>query len=162
MHQSIGFFLYLYVNYFTMARTVFDYMQAVQMVINAIPKETERIVSVNSEKIIDLNRDNQLYDKGIDSDGGLLRAYSPATVLFKRQQGRPYNRTTLFDTGDFYRGFRLKINYPTISIYSTDEKSTDLMDKYGTNIFGLITENQKKVNYEIIQPELNAYIKKYL
>lgn len=145
-----------------MARTVFDYMQAVQQVINAIPKETERIVKEKSEKIIDLNRDDQLYDKGINSDGGLLKPYSPTTILFKKQEGKIYNHTTLFQEGNFYKGFKLKINYPTISIYSTDVKSSDLMDKYGTNIFGLITENQKKVNYEIIQPELNAYIKKYL
>jgi len=137
-------------------------MQAVQKVINDIPKETERIINKNAEKIIDLNRDDQLYDLGINSDGTLLKHYSPTTILFKRQEGKPYNRTTLFDTGDFYRGFKIKINYPTFSIYSTDEKSSMLQDKYGNNIFGLIVENQRKVNYEIIQPELDVFIKKHL
>lgn len=145
-----------------MGRTVFDYLQAVQMVIDSIPKETERIVNEKSEQIIELNTDNQLYDEGINSDGGLLRPYSPTTILFKRQQGRPYNRTTLFDTGDFYRGFKIKYNYPILSIYSTDNKSSDLMDKYGNNIFGLTTENSKVLNYEIIQPELHEFIKKHL
>ena len=145
-----------------MGRTVFDYLQTVQMVIDSIPKETERIVKENSEQIIELNTDNQLYDGGINSDGGLLRPYSPTTILFKRQQGRPYNRTTLFDNGDFYRGFKIKYNYPMLSLYSTDEKSSDLMDKYGDNIFGLTTENSKILNYEIIQPELHEFIKKHL
>lgn len=145
-----------------MSRTVYDYMQAVQKVINDIPKETERIINKNAEKIIDLNRDDQLYDLGINSDGGLLKSYSPTTILFKRQEGKPYNRTTLFDTGAFYKGFKLKVNYPIFSIYSTDEKSSMLQDKYGSNIFGLVTENQQKVNYEIIKPELDAFIKKYL
>lgn len=146
-----------------MARTVFDYMQAVQTVINAIPDETERIINNKAEEIIDLNRDNQLYDLGIDSDADLLTPqYSNTTILFKRQEGKPYNRVTLFDTGDFYRGFRIKLNYPNFSIYSTDEKSSMLQDKYGSNIFGLITENQRKVNYEIIKPELDAFISKTL
>lgn len=144
-------------------RTVFDYLQAVQKVINEIPDETEKIINNNAEKIINLNRDNQLYDLGIDSDGDLLSpAYSNTTILFKRQEGKPYNRVTLFDTGAFYKGFRLKVSYPTFSIYSTDEKTGILQDKYGSNIFGLVAENQKKVNYEIIKPELDAYIKKYL
>lgn len=146
-----------------MARTVFDYMQAVQKVIDNLPKETTRIAKEQSEKIIDLNRDNQLYDQGINSDGSkLFPSYANLTRQIKANKSQPFNRVTLFDTGDFYRGFKLRINYPIISIYSTDSKSSDLMDKYGTNIFGLITENQKKVNYEIIQPELHEYIRKYL
>lgn len=146
-----------------MARTVFDYMQAVQMVIDSIPKETESIVQKNSEKILDLNRDNQLYDLGINSEGTkLFPPYANLTRQIKSNKLQPINHVTLFDTGEFYKGFRIKINYPSFSIYSTDEKTGILQDKYGSNIFGLITENQKIVNYKIIKPELDAYIKKYL
>jgi len=145
-----------------MAITVFDYMQAVQKVIADIPKETETIINNNSEKIIDLNRDDQLFELGINSDGSLLKPYSNTTILFKRQEGKPYNRTTLFDTGAFYNGFKLIVKYPIVSIYSTDEKSSMLQDDYGSNIFGLTIENQRKLNYEIIKPQLDAFIKRFL
>jgi len=145
-----------------MPRTVKDYMDSIEKVIGNIPNETISIINSKSEQIIDLNRDDQLYDLGINSDGNLLRHYSNTTILFKKQEGKPYNRTTLFDKGDFYRGFKIKVNYPTISIYSTDHKSSELIDKYGTNIFGLIKENQLKLNYEILKPELLKYIKQWL
>jgi len=146
-----------------MGRTVFDYMQAVQMVIDSIPKETESIVKRNSQQIIELNTDDQLYNKGIDSEGQrLFPPYANITRQIKAGKSQPFNRVTLFDTGDFYKGFKIKYNYPILNIYSADSKSSDLMDKYGSNIFGLVTENQKVLNYAIIQPELHEFIKKHL
>lgn len=146
-----------------MATTVFDYMQKIDKVIEALPNETERIILSNSEKILDLNRDAQLYEKGITSEGNLLfPPYANITRQIKANKLQPINRVTLFDTGDFYRGFDIRINYPIFSIYSTDQKSSDLMDKYGSDIFGLTVENQRKVNYEILKPEIDAFIKKNL
>ncbi len=144
-----------------MANTIFDYMQNIKKVISEIPKETERILKSKEELILDLNRENQLFDKGINSDGVKLKPYKPSTIQIKKTENAPFNRTTLFDTGAFTKAFKLKTNDLTFSIFSTDSKSSDLQDKYGSNIFGLTEENQQKTN-QIIKIEIEKFIKKYL
>ena len=141
-----------------MSVTVFDYMQKVVRAKNDLPKKTIEIVNRNKSKILDLNRESQLFEKGIDSDGKSLLAYTSLTIRYKKQKGEVYNRTTLLDTGDFYKGFDLLIRNNVISIYSKDSKQSDLVDKYG-NIFGLIKDNQMILNYEILLPELQIYLK---
>lgn len=152
-----GFFLY-----FCFMIGIEDYIKKLEFVRDNMSAEVASIINRNKEEILDLNRDNQLYDKGINSEGNLLRRYSPSTVLFKKQEGKPYNRTTLFDTGYFTRSFDLLNRNNTISIFSRDNKSAELQDKYGSNIFGLTKENENVYNYEIIKPELLKFINKYL
>ena len=144
-----------------MAVTVFDYIKKVELVKSNLPKKTAEIIDNNKSKILDLNRENQLYEKGIDSDGNKLLGYKPITIFYKKQKGEVYNRTTLLDTEDFYKGFDLLLRNNTISIFSRDSKQSDLVDKYG-NIFGLIKDNQTILNYDILLPELQAYFKTIL
>lgn len=141
--------------------TAFDMIQRIEKVIADIPKETENIIKRNEQEILDLNRERQLYDRGIDSNSRPLLPYRPATIAIKRSKGEIYNRTTLFDLGSFYKGFKIKYNGLSnpFNIFSTDSKSTDLVDKYG-DIFGLTKDNEKYLNYEIIKPELEEFIKK--
>lgn len=143
-------------------RTIRDYLNDAIFVRDNIQSEVSNIVKVNEVKILDLNREKQLFDLGIDSDGRLLQAYTPYTVSLKRLKGEAYNRTTLLDTGEFYAGFKLIDKKTTISIFSTDYKSSELQDKYGSSIFGLTSENSQYLNYNIIKPQLDAFIKKYL
>ena len=141
--------------------TIHDYLQNAIKVKKEMPKEIERIVIENKKQILDLNREKQLFDMGIDADGNLLQGYKPITIAIKKQKGEVYNRTTLLDTGDFYKGFDLLLRNGVISIYSKDSKSMDLVDKYG-NIFGLIEENQLIVNNKIVLPEIWTFLRKYL
>lgn len=148
--------------FFENMRTVRDYINACQYVLDNIDAETERIIADNKEQILDLNRERQLFDKGIDSMGEQLQPYAPITIFDKRQRGLPYNRTTLFNYGSFYDGFDYLFRGNKISIFSRDSKSGELQDKYGTSIFGLIPENERILNYDIVKPELDNFIKKYL
>jgi hypothetical protein len=50
-----------------------------------------------------------------------------------------------FNEGHFYRGFKAKFQSRIISIFSTDSKSADLQDDYGTDIFGLQRESLDKL-----------------
>ena len=147
-----------------MARTVKDYMDFVANVIANIPNQTERIIKQNETTILDLNRQEQLYKKGIDSLGLELKPYAVFTIEIKQMLGQPYDRTTLNYSGSFYDGFFLKYdkNNFTLEFNSTDEKTPELIGKYRENIFGLTRENQRKLNYEIIKPELDKYIKQWL
>jgi len=145
--------------------TAYDYIQKLERVIEEIPKQSLNIIRENEEEILNLNRDSQLYDKGIDSNRqSIFPPYSQFTRLIKRSQGNIFNRVTLFDTGAFYDGFKIKLNgYGNpFNIYSTDSKSSNLQDKYGSSIFGLTEQNERFLNYEIIKPELEKYIKQHL
>ena len=145
-----------------MSVTIRDYINNAKFVRNNLETETDRIIQDHKQEILDLNREDQLFDKGINSDGSMLEAYSPKTVKIKKSKGEVYNRTTLLDEGPFYAGFDLFNKNGTLSIFSRDSKSIELQDKYGSNIFGLVTDNAKKLNYEIIKPDLDKFIQKYL
>ena len=66
---------------------------------------------------IRLNRDEQLYNRGVDVYGVAMRSkyarganvYSDNTINIKREKGRPTDRVTLRDTGALYRTFKTKI-----------------------------------------------------
>lgn len=141
--------------------TIFDYLQNAKKAKSELPKEVENIVVKNKKQILDLNREKQLFDLGIGSDGKLLREYKPFTIALKKQKGAPYDRTTLLNDGSFYKGFDLLVRNGVINIFSRDTKSMDLVDKYG-NIFGLIEENQIIVNDKIVLPEIWSFLERYL
>lgn len=141
--------------------TVKDYIDNIDKLKKLIPSKTENIIKKNENYILDFNRDVQLFQEGINSLGVKLKRYSKNTINIKQSQGKPFDRTTLFDTGNFTNNFKLKINNGKYSIFSTDEKTSDLQDKYGSEIFGLTEINQKKIN-ENLQNEINEFIKNYL
>ena len=145
-------------------RTIKDYMDFVKNVRDNIPQQTEGIINRNKAEIIDLNRQAQLYAKGEDSLGLDLKPYAFFTVQIKQLLGQPYDRTTLNYSGAFYDGFYLTVDKDNLilTFNSNDRKTPDLIGKYGQNIFGLNYDNQQKLNYEIIKPELDKYIRQYL
>ena len=63
--------------------------------------------------------------------------YAPFTVRLKKQKGQPSDRVTLKDTGDFYEGFIVERKGDSVIFTSTDWKTSDLVEKYGKDIFGL-------------------------
>lgn len=140
-------------------KTISDLLKNAIFVKENLQKEVDNITQKNSQKIIDYNIENQLYDKGVDSFGRRLKEYSNLTKKIKRSKGQPFNRTTLFDTGSFTKLFQINKNK---QIFSTDPKSSDLQDKYGTAIFGLTEENNKKVNYEIFKPKIQEFVNRNL
>lgn len=143
-----------------MAVTVDDMISKLQKAHDEIPNVVKKITLSNSQKIIELNRSLQLFQKGIDSEGNPLKPYSPNTVVFKRQKNQIFKHTTLKDTGMFYNGFRVIVENNILYITSTDEKTDELMDKYGKNIFGLTRDNRITLFDEIIRPDLCDYLNK--
>lgn len=147
-----------------MGRTIKDYMDFTSNVIESLPRQFEGIVKRNEKAILDLNRENQLYDQGEDATGKSLLEYKPFTIEIKQLIGQPYDRTTLFYSGAFYNAFYIYDIRPKeyqISIFSKDPKSLELMNKYG-DIFGLQSENIAIFDREIVFPEITKYIQSYL
>lgn len=98
------------------------------------------------ETIIYLNTWDQLYDRGIDSEGKSLGHYQPYTVFLKEKKGQPTDHVTLRDTGDFYKSFKVKFLNLDIQIVSDPIKygplgAVNLLTQWGKEIIGLTEES---------------------
>lgn len=155
--------------------TINDYIKKAQFVRDNILDESQRIVEKNENEIIALNIEQ--IDDSRGSDGKMLKnrdsrfkgIYTLATQMMDDGQGAPkiagdpYN---FVKTGAFINGFELQISndLTKASIFSTGTGSGDkksFFDGYN-NMFGLDKENERKMNYDIIKPELDKFIKQHL
>ena len=148
-----------------MATTVRDYIEKAKRVQSQIGNEIDDIARTYEEEILDLNREEQIFKRGLDINGALLGKYKDDylqgnTRGYPKEGGTPFN---FYDTGQLFSKFNLlsKGNQNKITIENTDGKAKLLADKYGEFV-GLTEENKYKLNYEIIYPELMKFIKQYL
>ena len=95
--------------------------------------------------ILDLNRQDQLFKKGIDSKNKALGVYSPFTINNKQERGVPVPsdfHITLFDTGEFYSTF---VIIPGKDFFEIDanpiREDTNLFEDFGEDIIGLNDES---------------------
>lgn len=107
------------------------------------------------DKIIYLNTIEQLFERGIDSDGDSLRPdYSPNTVIFKQEKGQRYDHVTLNDTGVFYDSFVVTVGKDFFLIDADPQKDeTNLLDIYGQDVLGLTEQSKEEIislAYEVL------------
>ncbi len=95
--------------------------------------------------ILDLNRKDQLFNKGVDSKDKALGVYTPFTINSKQERGVPVPsdfHITLFDTGEFYSTF---VIIPGKDFFEIDanpiREDTNLFEEFGEDILGLNDEN---------------------
>ena len=151
--------------------TIRDYIDKCDFVINTLLDEQEKVIYKNENEIIRLNTSQ--FESGNGNDDNQLKhnspifkgVYSLSTQLAnpKKVAGSLYD---FYDTGSFLSGLQIEVDgsLTRFSIFSTGTGSWDkklFFDNY-RNLFGLNTENTRKLNYEILQPELMNYIKRYL
>lgn len=113
-----------------------------------------------SNEIISLNQ-RQLYAESIDSLGIPLRFYNSNSYAFEKEKQNPlpgFGRPDLYQTGDFYKAFVVRVKGNFYEITSTDGKTKSLTEKYGKDLFGL-TEQSKK---EFVEGSLYTGIKQYV
>lgn len=137
-----------------MSTAVTPYLKQLGILRKQTTKQAEIIVRQLQEQITDLVTDGQLLDKGVDGKGKFLGHYSSYTIALKKSKGEIYNHTTLLDTGEFYDDFFAIGKNGQIEIFSTNEKTPELIKKYGKDIFLLSVKNNKIVNDELILPKL--------
>jgi hypothetical protein len=111
----------------------FDINEASEMAIMDTDRELARI------------QQDQLYSGKLSTGGWIFPQYSPSTKVRKRKKGHPFDRVTLKDTGEFYKGIIIDVRGDTFVITSGDEKTGKLEDKYGVQIFGLNSDS--KIEY---------------
>jgi len=111
--------------------------------------------------ILDLNRIEQLFERGVNADERVIGYYSEVTQALSAGQtfsyeghsyqkiaGEPY---TLLDTSYFYRSFRVILTDEGFKIYADDEKDGEyLTERYGEKILGLTQENKNQLARHIL------------
>ena len=119
------------------------------------------IVEDNSNEIIELNTEDQLFDQGIGSDGSSLEpTYSNPYKKIKQAIGQPSDRVTLRLEGDFYKSFEVIIGDKQFRINATDKKTKWLINRYGEKVFGLTKDNLSLFREVVVKPELLKEIRK--
>ena len=121
----------------------------------------KKVADSEDEKAVELNTEEQLFEKGVDSQNKKLKAYSSSYKRIRISRGQPVDRTTLKNKGDFYKGFDTKKSNKSFDIFSKDSKAKFLEKRYGKNIYGLTPEN--KINFaNLIKAPLLREIKRTL
>ena len=121
------------------------------------------IVEENSNEIIDLNTEKQLFDKGIGSDGKeLTPEYSNPYKKLKQALNQPSDRVTLRLEGDFYKSFEVIIGQQQFLINATDKKTSWLIKRYGQRVFGLTSNNLSLFREIVVKPDLLKEIRKQI
>lgn len=136
-----------------------------------IDSDFEAILKILETEILDLNRDEQLFKKGIGTDGKLLGVYSKATeditegrqgVGFPKRAGSPYN---LFNTGEMFKSFALRPGKDSFSIINTSSSIKEFSKSKGIpteRIIGLTEINSKTVELKRVLPLLREFFKRNL
>jgi hypothetical protein len=102
--------------------------------------------------IIELNTQDQLFKKGVDSKGLTLGVYAPFTIEIKKSKGQPTNHITLKDTGDVYKTWMVTtLNGDIIITANFIKDGEDIIEKnrLSEDVVGLIDENLQKIIDEI-------------
>lgn len=157
--------------------TVSDFLRKVEAI--DMKSLIESVVEENEKQILDLNREKQIFEQGIDSKGRSLFKYERSTEgqwLSEYRQGtiqnpkggeggrkkfgNPYN---LFWSGSSYNTFKTYMKgYSQLFITAAPFARKRLIQHGGNDIFGLTADNVFYVNYRIILPALNEKLKKLL
>ena len=125
----------------------------------------EKLVKDNESWIVDMNTEDQLFERGVDRFGRSImdyKPYKPTTIKIKSAKGQPTNRVTLRDEGDFHRSFKVQTYNDRFLIYADDWKSPMLAEKYGVQVVGLTDENAQSLARDYILPELRDIAKSQL
>jgi len=124
---------------------------------NDIPSIIKGVIEENEHVITEMNTDDQLFTKGINSMGisiDTYRPYKPLTMQIKSEKGQPVDRVTLRDTGSFHHSFYIEAGLESFMIKASDPKTLALMVKYGDEILGLTKEHTLRISHEMIKPKL--------
>jgi len=135
---------------------------------------TEEIIVLEMEEIVDLNREDQIFQRGEDAEGRAIMTYDKSTqkkynrdvksgyVKDEYGEDKTDTRYNMFWTGRSYKNFKAYKKGRTMYI-TTDKRGQDLLERNaGRNIFGLNPVNAEIANWRIILPRLNEKIRNIL
>lgn len=141
-----------------MVDTLEPYQKTLKDTIEDLPKILRDILVKRKEDVIEIIKDNQL-SKGLGPDGALLGTYSRYTEIesLKTNPRRPKREGEHYNfewTGDYFDAFDIKFeDNESFSLFSRDSKAEELNKLYG-DLETLTETNNKRVNKEILLPEM--------
>ena len=143
-----------------------DKIRALESFEREVYSLTREVIVDNEAFIVEMNSEDQLFGRGVDANGRSIMEYagpySPVTIQIKLSKNQPTNRITLRDEGDFHAGFFIEAHDDHFNIWSTDDKTEELVFAWGESIFGLTTENLMEVAWEYLLPDLIKKLKQKL
>jgi hypothetical protein len=130
-----------------------------------MPDEVDSIVIRLATEILDLNREDQLFE-GMLNDGKSLPNYSRATEEitqgmsgkgYPKRSGSPFN---MYATGSLFKSVEALYNQSQLIFKTTDPNHPFIKQRpqLAEKLFGLTKENQHKLNYEMLLPELRKWV----
>lgn len=124
---------------------------------DSLPMLLEDIIRDKEDVIVSAIADDQLYRRGINGKGEKIMSYAPykpITIQIKKKKGQPTTRVTLRDTGDFHKSMFVVFDSEGFYITSSDEKTPELIEKYGEEIFRLTNKNFTRIIRSHVRKEL--------
>lgn len=144
----------------------------------AFNPEEEALLSAkrNRLKIIRLNRDDQMFEQGVDARGDKIGRgyYKKPTEEYKKEVGQRYDHITLRDTEEFHKSMDVRFTKTSFEITADDRKESDRQggadthlvefykEQYGNEILGLTKENLEFLKEEHIQPDMTRKLRDQL
>lgn len=129
---------------------------------DSLPMLLEDIIRDKEDVIVSAIADDQLYRRGINGKGEKIMDYMPytaRTIKNKKRKGQPTTRVTLRDTGAFHESMYVVFDSEGFYITAGDEKTQDLIEKYGEEIFRLTDKNFTRIVRSHIRKELVKRLK---
>ena len=123
----------------------------------------EDIIRDKEDVIVSAIADDQLYRRGINGRGEKIMSYMPytaKTIQNKKRKGQPTTRVTLRDTGAFHKSMFVVFDSEGFYITASDEKTEELIKKYGEEIFRLTDKNFTRIVRSHIRKELVKRLKR--
>lgn len=127
-----------------------------------LPMLLEDIVRDKEDVIVSAIADDQLYRRGINGKGEKIMSYAPykpRTIQIKKKKGQPTTRVTLRDTGAFHDSMFVVFDAEGFYVTASDEKTSELINKYGDEIFRLTNKNFTRIVRSHIRKELVKRLK---
>ena len=128
-----------------------------------LPMYLEDIIHDKEDVIVSAIADDQLYRRGINGRGEKIMDYMPytaRTIKNKKRKGQPTTRVTLRDTGAFHESMYVVFDSEGFYITASDEKTEELVKKYGEEIFRLTDKNFTRIVRSHIRKELVKRLKR--
>lgn len=128
-----------------------------------LPMYLEDIIRDKEDVIVSAIAYGQLYRRGINGRGEKIMSYmpyAPKTIQNKKRKGQPTTRVTLRDTGAFHESMYVVFDSEGFYITASDEKTQDLVEKYGEEIFRLTDKNFTRIIRSHIRKELVKRLKR--
>lgn len=130
---------------------------------DSLPELLEDIIRDKEDVIVSAIADDQLYRRGINGRGEKIMdymPYTPRTIQNKKRKSQPTTRVTLRDTGAFHESMYVVFDSEGFYITASDEKTQDLVEKYGEEIFRLTDKNFTRIIRSHVRKELVKRLKK--